>query len=122
MLHEKRTYNRVNTDIDCLAYIKGHEHKATIVNISEEGMGIMFNDIPDNEPVRGDNIIVNFIDNFKWPGTEDNDNIFFLTADVQQRRAVNDSTYIGCYIYNYDYSHYVLNKKSSNLMHSLAFA
>ena len=120
MLHEKRTYNRVNTDIDCLAYIKGREHRATIVNISEEGMGLVLSNISDDEPVQGENIIVNFVDELNWPGREDDDNIFFLSADVQQRRPLDGRTYIGCHIFNYDYSRYVLNKKSMHYMHAFA--
>lgn len=107
----KRQYERINIDINCLVYINSTENVGYIVNISENGLGltVKMKDLKEEIHI-GDSIsVINAefkkVNNFK--------------AKVIHLQNVDDVVYIGARIINdSDVKSYILMKKGEHFLNT----
>lgn len=115
-------FSRLAVNLDGVIFFRNNEHPAKVANISEEGIGVLISDRPadgcDFSP--GDELYIEFIDEFRWP-RDWLDEFHILKARVAQVRTEKGKCYLGCRVIRAetDYRRYVEKRKCHSFIKSL---
>ncbi len=110
-MEERRIYNRIDTTIPAVAYFsdKGEEYGCEIVNVSEEGMGIVFPALERVSLSPGDEIMLRFCDKSLSQGREGASTLT-LRAKVCHMEREGSRLHMGCSLSNRLFREYVRKK------------
>ena len=125
-MRDRRFYGRFMTDIDANVYVENVEHlqveiPAKIINISEQGFGMIVDDDKRKFFSEGSVITFEFIDTVTY-GRDDLDYVFIKKAVVKNISNTKNGIRIGCNLFDREFADYSVKKLVSGYSHLCGLA